>query len=292
MSPRPDTHSPDTTGPGADWLDVDCLAQRVHQLPALPEVVVELLQVLRNEDLSVQRCISLIERDPALAGRTLRLANSAFYGVPGRVGSIGDAVRLLGLRTVSSVLTAVALQGTLGVQGCAGFSLQQHWQQAIGTALAARCLAPASGVEVDEAFLAGLLQDSGQLVLAVLAPQQTARTLAWAQAHGGPLEQAEQALLGVAHPQLGALLVRHWRLPETMAQAIAQHHAPTPAAPGQPTGLAVVLQQADALVRSLLQPAAAEAAGPALPLDPAELLRVQQAVGLGMREFSAALQLH
>lgn len=291
-----------TTTTAPQPLDLAALARGVNHLPALPEVVLELLQVLRRDDLSAQRCITLIERDPALAGRTLRLANSAFYGVSGRVGSVGDAVRLLGLRTVAGVLAAVSLQATPGLQGCAGFSLRRHWQLAITTALAARCLAAAAGLDPEQAFLAGLLQDSGQLVLATLAPLHAAHVLAQALASGQTLETVEQALLGVAHPQLGALLAHHWHLPETIAQAIAQHHAPLrDAAPGtaQDTpSLADVLQAGDALVQALQQAPDTDAALatwlaaplPARPHDPATARQVLVAVDQGSREFAAVLQ--
>ncbi len=297
----------------AQPLDLAALARGVNHLPALPEVVAELLQVLRRDSLSAQRCISLIERDPALAGRTLRLANSAFYGVSGRVGSVGDAVRLLGLRTVAGVLAAVSLQDTLGVTSCAGFSLQRHWQHAVTTALAARCLAAAAGLDPEQAFLAGLLQDSGQLVLAALAPLQAAHTLAQAQASGQAIEAVEHALLGVAHPQLGALLVRHWHLPEAIAQAIALHHAAPVGAYGtasgatssttaglvpQPTGLADVLQAGDALVQALQHTPNVDSALaiwrasalPARPQDPAAARQMLVAVDQGSREFAAVLQ--
>ena len=281
-------------------LDLAALARRINHLPALPELAAELLQVRQHDSLSAQHCIRLIERDPALAGRTLRLANSAFYGVSGRVGSVGDAVRLLGLRTVAGVLAAVSLQGTLGVTGCAGFSLQRHWQQAVSTALAARCLAAAAGLDREQAFLAGLLQDSGRLVLAALAPLQAAHTLAQAQASGQTIETVEHALLGVAHPQLGALLVRHWHLPEAIAQAIAQHHAAPGAAADsapQPTGLADVLQAGDALVQALQHTPDVDSALatwlasalPARPQDPAAVRQILVAVDQGSREFAAVL---
>ena len=85
-------------------IELALLTKKVAQLPQLPAAVSEVMRALNSEGLSANRCIELIECDQSLAARTLRLANSAFYGVPGRVSSIGDAVRMLGLRTVSGVL--------------------------------------------------------------------------------------------------------------------------------------------------------------------------------------------
>jgi len=230
---------------------IAALTQRVTELPRLPQAVTEVMLLLRHEQLSVQRCIALIERDQALAARTLRLANSAFYGVPGRVGSIGDAVRLLGLRTISGVLTAAALHHAIAVDACPEFDFERYWRHAIGVALATRALATIAGGDADEAFLAGLMHDIGQLVLAAYLPEQAGRALAMARACDLPAEQAETAVLGIAHARIGALVAAHWRLPSTITEAIASHHAPGRLAESQVPCLAGLIQVADAIVHAL-----------------------------------------
>ena len=85
-------------------------ARRMTELPPLPAAVAEVLDALRHGPPSLERCVELIERDPALAARTLRLANSAFYGVSGRVASLSDAVHLLGRHTLSTLLTAATVK--------------------------------------------------------------------------------------------------------------------------------------------------------------------------------------
>jgi putative nucleotidyltransferase with HDIG domain len=244
------------------------LIQRINGLPPLPQAVVELMQLLRHDSPSLNRCITLIESDPALATRTLRLANSAFYGVSGRVGSILAAVRMLGLRTVTSALTAAALQSAVRVDDCPGFDFDGHKRHAIATALAARELGMLLGMDADEAFLAGLLHDVGQLVLVAHAPAEVGRALTWAQEHRIPAVAAETAVLGWSHAQIGALVAERWHFPDVLVRAIARHHEPDTPDPGRAVSLSGLLQAADAIAHALdCEPGDDPAAAPPASLD-------------------------
>jgi putative nucleotidyltransferase with HDIG domain len=232
-------------------IDVRDLARRVSQLPPLPQAVQAVALALQRDDLSARKCIALIEQDPALAARTLRLANSAFYGSAGRVGSVVDAVRMLGLRTVSSLLSAAAMHGLLPAQACPGFDFTRYWSHAVATGLAARALAGAAALDPDHAFLAGLMHDIGQLVLSVLQPMEAAAALALAQSSSCSAAEAEQAVLGYTHGALGALVATHWQFPADIVQAIAEHHL-AGAVPG-PRGLTLreLVQLADGIAVAL-----------------------------------------
>ena len=283
--------------PPAAPPDIGTLTQRITALPPLPEAMTAVLLALNRPQLSANRSIELIEHDPALAARLLRLANSAFYGVPGRVASIGDAVRMLGLRTVSGVLAAASVHNAIRIESCPGFDFQAYWQHAIATALAARALAPLAGLDADEAFLAGLMHDIGQLALAAFYPSHASAALARAQASDLPPEHAEQAVLGIAHPQVGALLATHWHFPAPVVRAIAHHHAPEPAGNGQRLSLSGLVQVADAVAHALdLQadpneavPAIDPAVWQALLLSQDDAMRVFAEVERGTREISALL---
>ena len=276
---------------------IDTLTQRITALPPLPEAMTAVLLALNRAQLSANRSIELIGHDPALAARLLRLANSAFYGVPGRVASIGDAVRMLGLRTVSGVLAAASVHNAIRIESCPGFDFQAYWQHAIACALAARALAPLAGLDADEAFLAGLMHDIGQLALAAFYPSHASAALAHAQANDLPPEHAEQAVLGIAHPQVGALLATHWHFPAPVVRAIAHHHAPEPAGNGQRLSLSGLVQVADAVAHALNIAADPDEAVPvidaavwqALALPQADAVHIFVEVARGTREISALL---
>lgn len=232
-------------------LDLAHLAQRVTELPPLPQALVAVMQALEHDELSTGQSIQLIEQDPALAARTLRLANSAFYGVPGRVGSIADAVRMLGLRTVGGVLTAAAMHRQLRVDHCPGFRFEAYWRHALATGLLARALGPRVGLSGDEAFLAGLMHDVGSLVLAAFHPEAAAATIQRAIEQDCPMHEAENELLGLHHGSVGALVARHWRFPAAIAEAIERHHSVASGQAPGPMDMAALVQLADALAHGL-----------------------------------------
>lgn len=206
----------------------ETLRQRVRELPAQPEAVRRVQATLQDEDARADDCAAHIARDQALAAKTLRLANSAFYGVPGRVSSIEDAVQVLGLRTLSTLLQAAALTSGLGGTACKAFQAGEFWRNSIGTAICARALASELRLDPNLAFTAGLLHDIGRLALATHFPEQFAATLALQRRDKLPPLQAERQVMGTDHAQVGALVAAHWNYPADIAQAIAQHHEPVP----------------------------------------------------------------
>ncbi len=282
----------------SETLDLATLVRRVNELPPLPQALTEILQAVHRNDLSANRSIALIERDQVLAARTLRLANSAFYGVPGRVASIGDAVRMLGLRTVSGVLAASVLDSSFRVTDCPGFEFDVYWRHSIGTALAARALAGLVEIDPDEAFIAGLMHDIGQLVLAAFLPVPAARAIALARQTNVTSVTAEMTTLGIAHPQIGAMVAEQWRFPCAIARSIGCHHEPEGAPAGGRISLSGLVHVADAVAHALdLSASPHEAVPPisaavwsGLGLDQSQALRLFAATEVGVRELTAALQ--
>ncbi len=221
-------------------LSAAAVLQRVARLPALPQAVLALQATLHDEHASIAECAGQIRRDAALTARMLRLANSAFYGVPGRVASVDDAIHLIGVRPLRALATtaAVSLQfepPPPDALGHAGF-----WRHTLAAAHAAQALAEALGLDDETAYTAALLHDIGRLALAVHFPDAMR---AWL-----PGTAAERAALGIDHAEVGAAIARHWHLPEAVAEAIASHHRPPPA---ERATLVDVVHVADALAHRL-----------------------------------------
>lgn len=237
------------------------MARRLLELPPLPTALAEAMRVLSHDEMPAQACVRAIEREPALALRVLQLANSGFYAVPTRVVNLGDAVRLLGLRAVAAVVSAVSIKQMMGRLPGGLLSQPQRWRHALAAGCAARELAALRGLDADEAFVAGLLHDVGGWLLAAFAPQEVARVRQLQLAEGLDLCSAELQVLGVTHEQLGELVARQWRFPREMTAAISHHHQPrNPAAGG--TALERLVHVAEALAHDLDEPGlVAQAAG-------------------------------
>ncbi|MFM2066026.1 MAG: hypothetical protein RLZZ584_935 [Pseudomonadota bacterium] len=212
---------------GGSGLDAALVARRVSALPAMPQAVLEALAMLRCDKSGVNECAERIAVDPALTARALRLANSAFYGVSGRVATLRDAVHLLGRHTLGTLLTAAAVMAQFKD---ASLALRHHdiyWRHALGVALAAQALARERGIDAEIAFTTGLLHDIGRLALAAYFPAEHQDVLACAREHDIELVDAERARLGLDHTEIGAMVARHWHFPDHVVQAIAWHHHPS-----------------------------------------------------------------
>lgn len=221
-------------------LELPDLSRRLADLPPLPAALSEVLLALRQGGLTMERCVALIERDPSLAARCLRLANSPFYGRAGRIGSVSSAVTLLGLRTVNHLLTAVTLQQAIRPEQCPGFDLNGFWRHAMNVAMAASTISPRLDLDPSEAFLAGLLHDIGELMLVVLVPDTMAEVERRVAA-GEPTREVERTLLGTDHVEVGSAVAQRWNFPPAIVEAIADHHRGPEHA--QDADLAVLLSQ-------------------------------------------------
>lgn len=229
-------------------LSSDEVLARVSNLPALPEIVYQLELALRSDIASNERIVRLVSSDAGLTAAALRLANSAFYGVSGRVVSLRDAVQILGLETLSAVAMTGAVAASFDRSACPGFDFDGLWRHALATALGAQALARTRGVDECAAYTAGLLHDIGSLALASHFPEQFAATLAFSAANAVVPLEAERELLGIDHAIVGGLIAAHWRLAPGVATAIRLHHdVPT----GEADTLLDVLHLADNIVRAL-----------------------------------------
>lgn len=241
----------------------DELLAALRDLPPLPSVVLELIASLGDEDFSAAQLATKISRDQALAARALRLANSSFYGRGRQVGSVAEAIAVLGLRTVRSIVTAAGLAGSFQRQ--AGFDHDAFWRHSIASALCAQALAGAlRRKDAELAFTVGLLHDIGRLVLASAFAPAYAEVEQWRREQDCPDGDAERAVLGIDHAEVGALIARQWNFAPAIVEAIGQHHAPPASAELSLTGIAHVADaiahalglagDADEAVPTLLQP--------------------------------------
>lgn len=207
-------------------LDREQILAHMRQLPPLSPVVAELLASFADDDVDCGRIARQIARDQALTARVLRVANSSFYGLANKVGTIGDAVVVLGFRAVRSMVLAIGINGAFRSESCPGFDAQAYLRHCLLVGAVARKLAPASGYHAEIAFAAGLLHDVGELVLAANFAGHYDEVLAYRNQNDCFLVVAERAVLGIDHAEVGGLLADAWRFPTFLQEAIMAHHRP------------------------------------------------------------------
>lgn len=261
-------------------LDRDMVLKGVRNLPSLPTVVIELLQTMDNDDADTRQLATKLARDQALAAKVLRMANSSFYGLQGKVASIGDAIVVLGLNGLRTLATAAAVTDVFAKNAANsehGYDLRTFWRHSIAVALCAKAIARQQRMNEGSAFTAGLLHDIGRLALASAFPQHLAAVAQERIAAGDCWLFAERRVLGLDHAEIGQMLTEHWRFPPTLSRAIGTHHAPDT----QEELLATVIQIADALGHQLSSMYDDFARAPVPPVDAAAWAAV------GMTEESA-----
>jgi len=268
------------TARALEALTLPEVLQKIHALPSLPAVVLELLSSLDQENVNLDTLARKISLDQALTAKTLRLANSSFYGMQRQVTTIGEAIAVLGIQTVRNLATTAALIGSFPGDTSNAFDFITFWRHAIGTALCARSLAAQLGLNPEQAYIAGLLHDIGRLVLAT---QFTSHYAAMAGPDGvntADITQAERAVLGLDHAMVGEALARHWKFPDLIQQAIAQHHAPEAQHTHDIPALARVIHVANALAHALDVPTGQDSALPHLPHLPRFEVTTREHLGL------------
>ena len=225
----------------------DDLLAALRDLPPLPSVVLELVESLGHEELSATQYAAKISRDQALAAKILRLANSSFYGRGRQVRSMAEAITLLGLRTVRGAVTTAGL--ACSFRSHPGFDQISFWRHSLGSALCAQALAAEMRRDdADVAFTVGLLHDIGRLALANAFAPAYAEVEQWRHDRDCNIGDAEYAVLGIDHAEIGGLIARQWNFAPAIVDAISQHHVPPAAAPLTLTGVAHV---SDAIAHAL-----------------------------------------
>lgn len=224
------------------------IVRQLRDLPSLSAVVVELLSSMEQDDIDAHVLGAKIAMDQSLTAKTLRLANSSFYGMSSKVTSIHQAIAVLGVHSIRTLVTACAVTDSFPAGASTDFNFKGFWRHSVGTAVCAKLLAPHLKLNPEAAFTAGLLHDIGTLVLATRLPQQYAQMLAYRREHDCYIAEAEQAVFGTDHAAVGSALAAHWRFPEAMQHAVAEHHS---CDAGQPPSLALLVHVANIVAHAL-----------------------------------------
>ncbi len=199
---------------------------KAEAIPSPPGVALEIVRLNRDEDVDIERLAAVVERDPAIAAKLLKMANSASFGRPGQISNIHQAIVTLGLRSVNMLALSFSVVAVASGRSRADFDYRRFWTATGVTATAARVLAVRFAPALrDEAFLAGLLANFAKLVIAEAAPRDYARVAAGTR-RGEDLLEAERKVYGSDHAAIGEELLRSWGLPERVARAVGAHHDP------------------------------------------------------------------
>jgi len=208
-------------------LDLKNITSRLKSFPSMPGAAVELLALIDDPQISVARIEKILRQDAGLTANLLKLANSAYFGIPSKVGSVRQAVLLLGLKRLIQMVIASCVSAIMD-KPVPGYDLPpgELWRHSLAVTVAAEGLVKELNVDAaEEIFTAALLHDVGKLVLGefvaddfnkidnVLSPEVA-------------FETAEDMVLGTNHADIGARILNQWSLPPGIVHAVRWHHDP------------------------------------------------------------------
>ncbi len=193
------------------------------EIPTLPEAAVKLLTMCRDELTAAGEIVRVVELDSALSARLLKIANSAAFGQSGRVTTLTRAAVVLGNENLRVAALGFHLSNALDGVGLKGADLREYWRDSVIRACLARRIAQAVGHQPrEEAFLVGMLQNIGTLILATHFGPLYDEATGDCRGDAAARQACENAHFGTDHAEIGRTLARQWRFPELMADAIGK----------------------------------------------------------------------
>ena len=199
----------------------------IIQLPALPAVAMEVVELVDNPKTSASKLGKVISSDQALTAKVLKIANSPFYGFPKKISTIDFAIIVLGFDALKEIVISISLVSSLQKKSDTYFDAKVFWDHSISTGVVARRLARDLGYRISgEVFVGGLLHDMGVSVLHRYFTNEFQRAIEITRETDLNIIEAEESVLGVTHGDVGGWLAERWNLPEHLVESIAYHHAP------------------------------------------------------------------
>jgi len=207
--------------------DLNNIAVLLQAFPSMPGAAVKLLALIDDPKINVAQIEKILQQDAGLTANLLKLANSAYFGIPSKVGSVRQAVLLLGLKRLIQMVIASCVSAIMD-KPVPGYDLPpgELWRHAIAVTVAAEGLIKELNLEAaEEIFTAALLHDVGKLVLGEFVADDF-KKIESALSRGLAFETAEDMVLGTNHADIGARILSQWSLPPDIVNAVRWHHDP------------------------------------------------------------------
>lgn len=203
------------------------LSEAVDKMPAFPKSVQRVLELSRDMNCPPKELVAVIEKDPVMTLKLIRILNSAYYSFPKQITSVNQSVIYLGMNTIKNMALSFAVVGVLPQHNAAGFDMQRYLLHSLTTANLSRTLCQKFGdddTDPGDCYLVGLLHDFGKVVLAQHMPAEFRAAMNFSSENNIPLHSAEQKIIGVDHSVVGAMLVEKWQFQKSLSDTIRHLH--------------------------------------------------------------------
>ena len=260
--------------------------RKADNLPSLPTVALQVLRMTQSDDFSVLDLARIVQQDPALTSKILRVVNSSLFGMSRRIASVQQAMVILGLRSVKVIVLSFSLVDVWRRERCEAFDYARYWRRSLTMAVLSRLLAERTDRALtEECMVSGLLADIGILASVHCASDLYLEADLKYRNTREPLSTVERSVLGCSHEEMTAALLNQWGLPQNLSAAVLSHHSAIGAPveeEGSNPSLTRLLRAASLLTDALLSE------------DPAGQVRsakkqVMDGIGMSLPDLDAAL---
>lgn len=210
-------------------LALDELIANSKELSSLPEIYIRVSELLDDANSTSEQIGAVVQTDPAITARILKVVNSSFYGFPSEIATISQAISILGRNPLRQILTGAVLGGVFSRLSNDVFLMDDFWQHSVLSAVMAKyCYANIVGRnQSDELFIAGLIHDIGRLIIAHQLPEQSMAIQRTIDTEDNlNIIDIEQQALGFTHSDVGAAIMKKWGLPKLLQTCALNHHTP------------------------------------------------------------------
>jgi putative nucleotidyltransferase with HDIG domain len=200
---------------------------KVSSFPSMPQAGVKVMGLIQQKDIAIDDIVQVMRHDPGLTANVLKLANSAYFGIPSKVKSLKHAVMLLGLKRFTQIVVAACVNDHMD-SAVEGYNIPpgELWRHSIAVSSTAEALGKfKKNLATEDAFTPALLHDLGKLVLGTFVKEEFDNIQKIA-AQGVPFEVAENMVLGTDHAEIGAQILANWSFPSDIIEAVRWHHNP------------------------------------------------------------------
>jgi HD-like signal output (HDOD) protein len=206
------------------------LINQTTELVSLPDIYVRIKAVIYDPDSTMTDVANVLSYDPAICAIMLKVANSAFFGVPSKVETIKAAVRLLGTQQVHDLVLAATITKSFPYIPDNLISMEHFWVNSVRCGLLAKLLAEqCNSADNDRFFVGSLLHDMGHLIMYQTVPEESQEALITTRQNNGLLYMVERDILGCDYGQVGAQLMQSWNFPDNWVQAVRYQNEPSDA---------------------------------------------------------------
>ncbi len=231
---------------------VDKVKDSIERMPSLSPVIHKINEVANSAKSSAQDLTDVIQLDPVLTAKVIRMVNSAYFGLQNEVKSLKPAVIMLGLNTIKNVALSSAFLGKVSLNKNTKLNGEEFWKHSLGVAVASKLIARKLGVDpklLEEYFIAGLIHDIGKVLINNFFPEEMNTILEEALRKEEGITDLERRVLGLTHEEIGIAIGKKWRFANNLLYSMGRHHQPV--MQGDSAVFSMVVSVADNFVKIL-----------------------------------------